>query len=87
MILNSEFDYAFVTVFFSVGMIFGSLLTSLKKNWNHKLLSYFGSLVILMGAISVFAFVPRGSSLPLWIATIIMGFTLPKMVRVRRYRF
>jgi len=75
--LGTEFDYAFMTVFFSIGMIFGSLLTSIKKKWNHKLLSYFGSLITLMGAISVFAFVPRGSYLPLWIASVIMGFTLP----------
>ncbi|MBY9018106.1 MAG: MFS transporter [Candidatus Lokiarchaeota archaeon] len=75
--LGTEFDYAFMTVFFSIGMIFGSLLTSIKKKWNRKLFSYFGSLFILMGAISVFAFVPKGNYLSMWIAASIMGFMMP----------
>jgi MFS transporter, DHA3 family, macrolide efflux protein len=74
---GSEFDYAFISVFFSVGMILGSLLTSLKKNWNHKLASYFGSLIILMSFVSVYAFVPRGIFWPMWIANIVVGFMLP----------
>jgi len=74
---GNAFDLALLTVFFSIGMIFGSLLTSIKKNWNHKLFSYFGSLFILMGAISVFAFVPKGSYIIMWITSSIMGFTLP----------
>ncbi|MHA1669298.1 MAG: MFS transporter [Promethearchaeota archaeon] len=74
---GTEFDYAFLSIFFSIGMIFGSLLTSIKKNWNHKLFSYFGSLFILMGMISIYAFVPKGVYLPMWIAGIIMGFMMP----------
>ena len=74
---GTEFDYAFMTVFFSVGMIFGSLLTSIKKKWNRKLFSYFGSLFILMGAISVYAFAPKGNYLSMWIASIFIGFMLP----------
>jgi DHA3 family macrolide efflux protein-like MFS transporter len=74
---GTEIDFALMSVFFSIGMIFGSLLTSIKKNWNRKLFSYFGSLFILMGAISVFAFAPKGAYLPMWIANIIMGFMLP----------
>ena len=74
---GNEFDLALLTVFFSIGMIFGSLLTSIKKNWNHKLFSYFGSLFILMGTVSILAFVPKGSYLPMWIGMIITGFMLP----------
>ncbi len=74
---GNAFDLALLSVFFSVGMIFGSLLTSFKKNWNRKLFSYFGSLFILMGGISIFAFVPKGFFFPMWIGSIIMGFMLP----------
>ncbi|MBY9004483.1 MAG: MFS transporter [Candidatus Lokiarchaeota archaeon] len=74
---GNALDLAFLSVFFSVGMIFGSILTSVKKKWNHKLFSYFGSLFILMGTISVYAFVPKGSYITMWIAAIIMGFTMP----------
>ncbi|MHA1192761.1 MAG: MFS transporter [Promethearchaeota archaeon] len=74
---GTEFDFALLTVFFSIGMIVGSLFTSIKKKWNRKLFSYFGSLFILMGAISVFAFVPKGSYIPMWIAASVMGFTMP----------
>ena len=74
---GTEFDFALLTVFFSIGMIFGSLLTSIKKDWNRKLFSYFGSLIFLMVSISVFAFVPKGSYIPMWIAASVMGFTLP----------
>ena len=74
---GSEFDLALISVFFSVGMIGGSLLTSIKKNWNHKLFSYFGSLFILMGFVSVYAFVPIGWYPLMWIANMIVGFMLP----------
>jgi DHA3 family macrolide efflux protein-like MFS transporter len=74
---GNEFDLAILTVFFSIGMIGGSLLTSIKKNWNRKLFSYFGSLIILMGAISILAFVPKGFYLPMWIGMMIVGFMLP----------
>jgi DHA3 family macrolide efflux protein-like MFS transporter len=74
---GNEFDYALINVFFSIGMIGGSLLTSIKKVWRHKLFSYFGSLVILMGFISVYAFVPKGVYWPMWIANIAIGSMLP----------
>jgi DHA3 family macrolide efflux protein-like MFS transporter len=74
---GNEFDYAIINVFFSIGMIGGSLLTSVKKTWKHKLSSYFGSLIILMGVISVYAFDPKGIFFPMWIANIVFGFMLP----------
>jgi len=74
---GTEFDYAIIGAFFSLGMIGGSLLTSFKKKWNRKLFSYFGSLVILMGFVSVYAFVPIGWYPLMWIANMIVGFMLP----------
>lgn len=74
---GNEFDLALLTIFSSIGMMGGSLLTSLKKEWKHKLFSYFGSLFILMGMISVFAFVPKGIYFPMWIALAMVGFMLP----------
>jgi len=74
---GNEFDYAIINVFFSIGMIGGSLLTSVKKVWKHKLSAYFGSLVIMMSAISVYAFDPKGIFFPMWIANIVFGAMLP----------
>ena len=74
---GSASDYAFVMVFFQVGMVLGALLTSVKKEWKHKLFTYFGSLVVLTGLLSVFAFAPNGFFLMLGVATFVVGFLLP----------
>ncbi len=74
---GSVSDFAFVMVCFQVGMVLGALLTSVKKEWKHKLFAYFGSLVVITGLLSVFAFVPNGFFLMMGIATFVVGFLLP----------
>jgi len=74
---GSASDFAFVMVCFQVGMVLGALLTSVKKEWKHKLFAYFGSLVVITGLLSVFAFVPNGFFLMMGIAMFVVGFLLP----------
>jgi len=74
---GSASDFAFVMVCFQVGMVLGALLTSVKKEWKHKLFAYFGSLIVITGLLSVFAFVPNGFFLMMGIAMFVVGFFLP----------
>jgi len=74
---GSASDFAFVMVFFQVGMVFGALLTSVKNEWKHKLFTYFGSLIVLTGVLSVIALAPNGFFLMMGIATFVIGFLLP----------
>jgi len=74
---GSELNFAFVMVFFQVGMVLGALLTSLKKEWKHKIFTYFGSLVLVTGILSVYTFAPKGFFLVMGIANFVIGFSLP----------
>jgi len=74
---GSASDFAFIMVFFQVGMVLGALLTSIKKEWKHKISSYFGSLVLVTGLFSVYAFVPTGFFLLMAIGNFAVGFLLP----------
>jgi DHA3 family macrolide efflux protein-like MFS transporter len=55
---GDEFLLAIAMIFFQGGMIFGALVTSLKKEWKHKIPTYFTGLIIIMAAFSTLAFVP-----------------------------
>ena len=74
---GSAADFALVMVFFQVGMVVGALLTSVKKEWNHKIFTYFGSLIVIMGMLSGYAFAPKGSFLFLGMGNFVVGFLLP----------
>jgi MFS family permease len=74
---GSAADFAFVMVFFQVGMVLGALLTSVKKEWKHKVFTYFGGLIVITGMISGYAFAPKGSFLFLGIGNLVVGFLLP----------
>ena len=74
---GSASDFAFVMVFFQVGMVLGALLTSVKKEWKHKIFTYFGSLVVCTGTLSVLALAPNGFFLMMGIAIFVIGFLLP----------
>ena len=74
---GSELNFALVMVFFQVGMVLGALLTSLKKEWKHKIFTYFGSLVLVTGILSVYTFTPKGFFLVMGIANFVIGFSLP----------
>jgi len=74
---GSELNFALVMVFFQAGMVLGALLTSIKKEWKHKIFTYFGSLVLVTGILSVYTFAPKGFFLLMGIANFIVGFSLP----------
>jgi len=74
---GSAADFAFVMVFFQVGMVIGALVTSVKKEWKHKIFTYFGSLIVIMGMLSGYAFAPKGSFLFLGMGNLVVGFLLP----------
>ncbi len=74
---GSELNFAFVMVFLQVGIVMGALLTSIKKEWKHKIFTYFGSLIVLTGILSVYTFAPKGFFLLMGIANFVIGFSLP----------
>ena len=74
---GSAADFAFVMVFFQVGMVVGALLTSVKKEWKRKIFTYFGSLIVIMGMLSGYTFAPKGSFLFLGMGNFVVGFLLP----------
>jgi MFS family permease len=74
---GSAADFAFVMVFFQVGMVLGAVLTSVKKEWKRKVFTYFGSLMVITVMISGYTFAPIGSFLFLGIGNLVVGFLLP----------
>ncbi|MHA1509389.1 MAG: MFS transporter [Promethearchaeota archaeon] len=74
---GSASDFAFIMVFFQVGMVLGALLTSVKKEWKHKISTYFGSLLLITGLLSVYTFVPTGFFLLMAVGNFSIGFLLP----------
>ena len=75
--LGNAFDLAFIWVFFNGGMILGGIITTLKKNWKHKIPIYFIGMMAVMGLISVLGFTPTGIFLILWVAMATVGLILP----------
>ncbi len=74
---GSATDLAIVLVFFQGGMIFGALLTSIKKTWNSKMKVIFGCITILMMGYGIMALAPPGGYLVIGIGGVVMGLTLP----------
>ncbi len=74
---GSAADFAFVMVFFQIGMVLGALLTSVKKEWKRKVFTYFGSLIVITVMLSGYTFAPKGSFLFLGIGNFVVGFLLP----------
>jgi len=75
--LGTAADLAFILVLFNAGMIVGGVITTLKKNWKHKLTIYFSGLMIAMGIFSVLGFAPTGSFLLMGLSASIIGLVLP----------
>ncbi|MHA2009801.1 MAG: MFS transporter [Promethearchaeota archaeon] len=70
-------DLALIMGGFNVGMVLGALITSLKKNWNHKIFVYFSGLMVVMGTLSVLGLAPTGFFLLIAGVAIITGMVLP----------
>ena len=75
--LGNAFDLAFVWVSFNGGMILGGIITTLKKNWKHKIPIYFTFIMVVMGLISFLGFAPTGIFFILWVGMAIVGLILP----------
>ena len=75
--LGNAFDLAFIMVSLNGGMIIGGVITTLKKNWKHKIPIYFMSMMVVMGMISVLGFAPTGFFLIIWVGMAIVGAILP----------
>ncbi len=69
--------YAIVSISMNFGMIAGAIVTIVKKNWKHKILTTFIGIVILFLGYAYLAFIPTGVFLMMIIGLIIMGVTLP----------
>jgi DHA3 family macrolide efflux protein-like MFS transporter len=74
---GSAADFAFVMVFFQIGMVLGALLTSVKKEWKRKVFTYFGSLMVICVMLSGYTFAPKGWFFFLAIGNFVVGFLLP----------
>ena len=70
-------DLAIVMGFLQGSMIFGALVTSLKKKWNHQTSTYFMGLMIINIGYMMFAFVPTGSIVIIGISAAVFGLFFP----------
>ena len=72
-----EFEYALISIFLQVGIMGGAILTTLKKEWKHKIeLTFFGIVFIGVGY-AILAFIPRGLFYFIGIDLMAMGLVLP----------
>ncbi|MFX1305043.1 MAG: MFS transporter, partial [Promethearchaeota archaeon] len=70
-------NLAFVLAFMNGGMILGALIASVKKEWKHIILIYFGGELTLMLMYGVIALTPHGFFLLMSIAAGIFGIVIP----------
>ncbi len=70
-------EYAIVSVSMNAGMILGAIVTTKKKNWNHKILTTFIGVVILFLGYAYLALIPTGFFVMMILGLLIMGITLP----------
>ncbi|MFX0028542.1 MAG: MFS transporter [Candidatus Hermodarchaeota archaeon] len=72
-----EFEYALISVFLQLGIMGGAVLTTLKKEWKHKIeLTFFGIAFVGVGY-AILALIPRGLFYFIGIDLMVMGFVLP----------
>ncbi len=70
-------NLAIVMVFMNGGMLLGSLITSIKKEWKHGHFIYFSGELILMILFGIMAISPHGYFLLMWVALGILGTVIP----------
>jgi len=70
-------EYAIVSISLSAGTISGAVITTIKKNWNRKILSSFIGIAIVLIGYAYLAFVPTGFFLMMIIGLFLMGINLP----------
>ena len=70
-------EYAIVSISLSAGTISGAVITTIKKNWNRKILSSFIGIAIVLIGYAYLAFVPTGFFIMMIIGLFLMGINLP----------
>jgi DHA3 family macrolide efflux protein-like MFS transporter len=70
-------DLAIITAFMSGGMLLGSIITIIKKDWKHKIQIYFGGELILLLPTIVFVILPKGSFLTMGLVIAASGLIMP----------
>lgn len=71
------FEYALITILLQIGIMGGAVLTTIKKEWKHKIeLSFFGIAFVGVGY-AILAFIPRGFFYLIGIDLMVMGLVLP----------
>lgn len=74
---GSPSDLALISAFISGGTLTGALITSIKKEWKHKIFIYFCGEIALMLPTIVFVFLPLGSFLIMGIVGAVFGMIMP----------
>jgi len=69
--------YALTLTFFQGGIIIGAVITSMKKNWSHKIRTIFISNGIGMVGLTILAIAPKGLYVIICVGAVLMGLTLP----------
>ncbi|MFX1391080.1 MAG: MFS transporter [Promethearchaeota archaeon] len=70
-------NLAFVIAFMNGGILLGSFVTSIKKEWKHTTSIYFAGEFVLMLTMGLIALTPYRLFLMMGISFIIFGFTIP----------
>ncbi len=74
---GEEFEYALVLIFLQAGVMVGAFLTSIKKEWKHKIVDSFIGIGIAGVGYAFLAYTPNGIFVYIGIVIMIMGFVLP----------
>lgn len=74
---GSPSDLALISAFISGGTLTGAIITTIKKEWKHKIFIYFSGEVALMLPTIVFIFLPLGSFLIMGIVGAVYGMIMP----------
>jgi DHA3 family macrolide efflux protein-like MFS transporter len=69
--------YAIVSISMNAGMISGAVVTTIKKQWNRKILTTFVGIVIVFIGYAYLAFVPTGFFMMMIAGLFVMGINLP----------
>ncbi len=70
-------EYAIISISMNAGMIFGAVITIIKKKWNRKILTSFIGITITLMGYAYLAFVPTGFYIMMIIGLFLMGINLP----------
>jgi DHA3 family macrolide efflux protein-like MFS transporter len=74
---GNNFALALISMIMQGGMILGSILVSIKKNWNNKIRTFFIGIMLLNVGYLIYGIAPIGFYPMLWFGSFIMGFVMP----------